>query len=167
MYKFIAQLLISATIGAAVAAGSDANVRGYIGEALREPGAYIQESASAVANAAVDFSAQTDSDVRAENVHVNGQDSTIVESNEAAVVTENTVDVSAQSVNPSSQATTDVQVDSTVNLQQALPELLGLQADAGVDTQTQTDAAVETEDGELSLWEQLGLTLGFGITDEE
>src|SRR5689334_20775836 len=101
MYKFIAQLVISATVGLAVAAGSDANVRGYIGEALREPGAYIQESANAIANISTQANAQAEVNASADaNGSVNAAE-------EVIAATENAADLSAQS-------TSDVQVNSAL-----------------------------------------------------
>src|SRR5687767_2776902 len=95
MFKLVAQVLVSATVGLAVAAGSDANVRGYIGEALHEPGVYIQESVRAIAHTvgsvSTETNAQTDVNV---NVDVDDNASANVDAN---VPAENTVDVSAQS----------------------------------------------------------------------
>jgi hypothetical protein len=159
MFKFIAQLLISATVGVAVAAGSDATVRGYVGEALREPGAYIQESASAVANTVAHFS----SDANTNTAVVNADANTTVNESTAVEAADTSESAPAVSV----QSSSDVQVDSNLNVQEALPELLGLQADTSADTQTQTDASVDTEDSELSLLEQLGLTLGFDVSEDK
>jgi hypothetical protein len=129
---------------------------------LREPGAYIQESASAVANTVAQFSSN------AEETHAAGATEVNVAVNEngaaSNVQTESTTDVSAQT-------SSEVQVDSTLNVETIFPEVLGLDTGAVVDTQIQTDASLESEledeDLDLSLWQQLGLSLGFDIEDEE
>jgi hypothetical protein len=153
MYKFIAQLVISAAVGLAVAAGSDANVRGYIGEALREPGVYIHESASAVTSAAAHFSSESEET----NTAGAGQVDVIADENGSASNSgEDNADLSGN-------LNTNVQVDSALNTQNILPDFLGL--DVAVDTQRQTDTSAETDDQDtdLSLWQQLGLSLGFGL----
>ena len=163
MFKFITQLFISATVGVAVAAGADANIRGYIGEALREPDVYVQESASAIANTFAHFSADSEEANAAAASEVN----VIANENGSANgESENTADVSAQS-------TTDIQVDSNLNVESVLPDFLGLEAGAALETQTQTESSVNSEDEyedeytELSLWQQLGLSLGFGVDAED
>jgi hypothetical protein len=156
MFKLVAQVLVSATVGLAVAAGSDANVRGYIGEALHEPGVYIQESVRAIAHTvgSVSTEANAQTDV---NVNVDDNASAKVDVN---VPAENTVDVSAQS-------TTDVQVNGGLNVDAELP-FLDLQTDAAVEAETQTDLSLETEElPELTIWQQLGLSLGLEVEDEE
>jgi hypothetical protein len=158
MFKLVAQVLVSATVGLAVAAGSDANVRGYIGEALHEPGVYIQESVRAIAHTVGSVSseanAQTDVNV---NVDVDDNASVNVDAN---VPAENSVDVSAQS-------TTDVQVNGGLNVDAELP-FLDLQTDTAAEAETQTDLSLETEElPELTIWQQLGLSLGLEVKDEE
>jgi hypothetical protein len=156
MFKLVAQVLVSATVGLAVAAGSDANVRGYIGEALHEPGVYLQESVRAIAHTVGSISPEANAQT---NVNVDENASANVEAN---VVTENTADVSAQS-------TTGVQVNSGLNLDAELP-FLNVQTDAAIDAdaETQTDASLESEElPELTIWQQLGLSLGLEIEDEE
>lgn len=159
MFKFITQLFISATVGVAVAAGADANIRGYIGEALREPDVYVQESASAIANTFAHFSADSEEANAAAASEVN----VIANENGSANgESENTADVSAQS-------TTDIQVDSSLNVESVLPDFLGLETDAALETQTQAESSVNSEDEytELSLWQQLGLSLGLGVDAED
>jgi hypothetical protein len=153
MFKLIAQVLVSATVGLAVAAGSDANVRGYIGEALHEPGVYIQESVRAIAHTVGSISTEANAQT---SVNVDENASANVDAN---TLTENTVDVSAQS-------TTDVQVNGGLNLDTELP-LLDLQTEAAADTETQADVLLEEEGTELTIWQQLGLSLGLEVQEEE
>jgi hypothetical protein len=153
MFKLIAQVLVSATVGLAVAAGSDANVRGYIGEALHEPGVYIQESVRAIAHTVGSVSTEA-------NAQTNAQTDENASANvDANALTENTADVSAQS-------TTDVQVNGGLNLDAELP-LLDLQTEAAADTETQADVLLEEEGTELTIWQQLGLSLGLDVEEEE
>jgi hypothetical protein len=161
MFKLIAQVLVSATVGLAVAAGSDANVRGYIGEALHEPGVYIQESVRAIAHTVGSVSTEANAQANAET---NTQTSVNVDENasanvDASVITENAADVSVQS-------TTDVQVNGGLNLDAELP-LLDLQTEAAADTETQADVLLEEEGTELTIWQQLGLSLGLDVEEEE
>jgi hypothetical protein len=153
MFKLIAQVLVSATVGLAVAAGSDANVRGYIGEALHEPGLYIQESVRAIAHTVGSVSTEANAQT---SVNVDENASANVDAN---TLTENTADVSAQS-------TTDVQVNGGLNLDAELP-LLDLQTEAAADTATQADVLVEEDSTELTIWQQLGLSLGLEVQEEE
>jgi hypothetical protein len=149
MFKFVAQVLVSATIGLAVAAGSDANVRGYIGEVLHDPAAYIQDSVRVLTHTVGSVSTEANAET---NVNID-------ENASANVVTENTADVSAQS-------TTDAQVNGGLNLNAELP-FLDLQTDAAADVETQTEVSVEDDITELTIWQQLGLSLGLGIEEEE
>lgn len=162
MFKLIAQVLVSATVGLAVAAGSDANVRGYIGEALHEPGVYIQESVRAIAHTV--GSVSTEANVQT-NAETNAQADVNADENasanvDASVITENAADVSVQST------TTDVQVNGGMNLDAELP-LLDLQTEAAADTETQADVLLEEEGTELTIWQQLGLSLGLDVEEEE
>jgi hypothetical protein len=159
MFKLVAQVLVSATVGLVVAAGTDANVRGYIGEALHEPGAYIQESVRAIADTVSNVSTETNAQTDV-NVNVDDNAANASANVDANVPAENTVDVSAQS-------TTDVQVNGGLNLDAELP-FLDLQTDAAAEAETQTDLSLETEElPELTIWQQLGLSLGLEVEDEE
>ena len=141
MFKFIAQLLISATVGLAFAAGSNPDVRGYVEQAWHESNAYIQQTA--------DLAADTVSNITVQAV-ADGDTSANVDANIFAE------DASVES-------TSDVQVDSGLSIDAALPELLDVQANGTAETQAQTDASVELDDVSLNLIQMLGLKLGFGL----
>ncbi len=124
MFKFIAQLLISATVGLAFAAGSNPDVRGYVEQAWHESNAYIQQTA----DIAADTSANIDADIFAEDASVESTNDVQVDSGSSidAALPE-LLDVQANGT-AESQAQTDASVeldDVSLNLAQMLGLKLG------------------------------------------
>jgi hypothetical protein len=151
MFKFIAQLIVSATVGLAVAAGSDAGVRGEVQKAWHASNAYIQGSADVAADifSNVDAGSNVNADVSA-NANV-----------EANATGENTPAESSSAVQVDGSLTSTL--TNTLNVDETLSDVLDVQADGNAEAQTETDASVESEELELTLLQQLGLSLGFGL----